>query len=306
MVRFLNKTDINIAVDVLCSGGLVAFPTETVYGLAGNAYDDDVVSGIFQYKLRPSFKPISVCYPRFENAGNDVEITELARFLADKFLPGPLTLVLNRKKTSKVSLLCSAGENTLGVRVPNNEVALTVLQKLDFPLALPSANKSREFSATSAQDVAKGLGFNESLTIIDDGACDIGLESTIVDLTEEVPVITRVGALDIDVLERACGVKFVFQEKIKTKHYKLRKKVVPNAFSAGKNDAFIGFGDIIFSDCRCFYNLSESGNLSEAAKNFFSILQRISLSDVDKICVAPIPATGIGHAINSRLEQMKE
>lgn len=306
MVRFLNKTDIEVAVDILYSGGLVAFPTETVYGLAGNAYDDDVVSSIFQYKLRPSFKPISVCYPNFGSAENDVDITELARFLSDRFLPGPLTMVLNRKKESRVSLLCSAGEDTLGIRVPNNEIALTILQKLDFPLALPSANKSQEFSATSAQDVAKGLGFNENLTIINDGTCDIGLESTIVDLTEKIPIVTRVGALSVETLERVCGINFIVQEKNGMKHYKLRKKVVINAFSAGKNDAFVGFGNTTFSDCKYFYNLSESGNLLEAAKNFFSVFQQITLSDVDKIYVAPIPAKGIGLAINSRLEQMTE
>lgn len=301
MVRILEKSEIGIAAKILECGGLVAFPTETVYGLGGNAYDDDAVSKIFQCKRRPRFNPISVCYPDFRSAEDDVEITEFARKLADKFMPGPITLVLKRKKTSRVSWLCSAGGDTLGIRVPDNGIAIGLLKKLSFPLAAPSANRSHGMSATSAREAACGMN---SVTVLDGGVCKVGIESAIIDLTGETPAIIRPGAVSAEQLSEVSGTDFVIENRQLTKHYQTSKKVVANALSAAPNDAFVGFGDTECPLCRYSDNLSKAGDVNEAAKNFFSMLRRMDATDAEKICIAPIPNTGAGLAINSKLEQM--
>lgn len=306
MVRIFKKSDLEVAAGVLCRGGLVAFPTETVYGLGGNAYDDAVVAKIFQCKQRPSLNPVSVCYADFSQAKEDVEITELAQVLADRFMPGGITLILKRKDSSRVSLLCSAGGNTLGIRVPDNGIAINLLNRLDFPLAAPSANMSQEMSATSASDVASGLKSNKDLAIIDGGTCRVGIESTIVDLTRDVPTITRLGAVSVGELSRASGVNFSVEQKQSVKHYQTTKKIVRDVSIAGQNDAFLGFGDVCCFQCKYFDNLSEIGDVAEAAKNFFSMVHKMDATDADKICIAPIPKCGIGLAINSKLEQMAD
>ncbi|MDR0968602.1 MAG: threonylcarbamoyl-AMP synthase [Holosporaceae bacterium] len=195
MPQILAPDDENIerAAEVLRRGGIVAFPTETVYGLGGNAFDNASILKIYACKGRWESKPLSVCYPNFESACEDVEIDDRALLLAEKFLPGPLTIVLKRRLSSKISQLCSAGLDTLGVRVPNNAIALKLLEKLSFPLALPSANKSGERSPISAEDVFENFQENDDLVILDGGRCSVGIASTIVDLASDK--IIRVGAI---------------------------------------------------------------------------------------------------------------
>jgi L-threonylcarbamoyladenylate synthase len=204
MPKILSFSDKNLtrSAEVLCRGGVVAFPTETVYGLGGNAYDDESVLKIFEYKGRPESKPLSVCYPSFEKALDDVELDDRALLLAEKFLPGPLTIVLKRRSNSRISRFCAAGFETIGVRIPANPVALELLSRLPFPLAAPSANKSGEPSPTAAEQVYENMKDSEDLIILDGGSCSVGVESTIVDLTRDK--ILRVGAVSaekiIDVL----------------------------------------------------------------------------------------------------------
>jgi L-threonylcarbamoyladenylate synthase len=192
-----------IAVDVLTNGGIVAFPTETVYGLGGNAYDDTVVSKIFQCKGRPEIKPLSVCYSSLEMASVDVEFDDRAVILAKKFFPGPLTIVLKRKLSSRLSRLCSAGLETVGVRVPMHPIALDLLSQLPFPLAAPSANKSGASDPITAQQVSESLKDMENLLILDGGTCSVGTASTIVDLFNNR--IVRVGALDVAKIRNVIG-----------------------------------------------------------------------------------------------------
>ena len=158
-MKILKPTNKNLllAAKFLNENGLVSFPTETVYGLGGNAYSDEAVARIFECKKRSQFNPINVCYSSFEQAADDVEINDKAKLLAEKFLPGPLTIILKKKKNSEISWLCSTGKETLGIRVPNNDVALKLLKHIDFPLAAPSANRSAELSTTTAQSVSQRL-----------------------------------------------------------------------------------------------------------------------------------------------------
>lgn len=210
----MDQVGIDVAADALAKGRVVVLPTDTVYGLAADAYSDSAISEIFRCKQRPISSPIAIAFPCLDAAENDVVVTGFARFLADKFLPGPLTIILKRKRASKVSLLCSAGLDTLGVRVPSNEIALRLLSSLDFPLALTSANISRGASPTSAQEAVIALGKKgKNIPVIDGGVCKIGIESTIVDLTGETPIITRVGAIDVATLEHTCGTKFFVKNR---------------------------------------------------------------------------------------------
>jgi L-threonylcarbamoyladenylate synthase len=188
-----NDENMKYVVDVLVDGGVVAFPTETVYGLGANAYNDKSVSKIFSYKKRSKLKPLSICYRNFNSAFDDVEMDERAVLLAKKFLPGPITIILKRRLDSKISPLCLAGLDTIGVRVPSNPIALGLLSRLPFPLAAPSANRSTQSSPTTAQHVSDSLRDNEDLIILNGGHCSVGIESTIVDLQNNK--VTRVGVI---------------------------------------------------------------------------------------------------------------
>ena len=283
----------------------MAFPTETVYGLGGNAYSDEVVAAIFQAKRRTKFNPISVCYSSFEKASVDVEINDKALRLAEVFLPGPLTIVLKRKSDSKISWLCSAGRDTLGIRVPKSDIALRLLNKLDFPLAAPSANLSSELSATTANSVLESFKGSREIAVLDGGACPLGIESTIVDLSEDEPKVLRRGAIsEEEILERG-GIRLTFQENSKSPHYKPTKPLMINVDRVGDTDALLAFGNLIEGARYCL-NLSEKSNLSEAAQNLFSMLRKLDQTDAKRICVMPIPDIGIGKAINDRLRKAAE
>lgn len=302
-MRKLKAIDIDFACDILHNGGLVAFPTETVYGLGGNAYNDEVVLSIFQCKQRTQFNPISVCYSSFEEASADVELNESAQKLASAFLPGPLTIVLKRKRESRVSWLCSAGKDTLGIRIPENDIALQLLNKLDFPLAAPSANISSELSTTTANSVYES--FKDScfdLAVLDAGACSFGIESTIIDLSENEAKILRRGVISEDEVLEKCDIKLKFQDNSKSSHYKPRKPLLINVEKVEIEDALLAFGLPIEGAKYCL-NLSKNSNLSEAAQNLFSMLRKLDSTDAKRICVMPIPKIGIGQAINDRLQK---
>ena len=283
---------------------LVAFPTETVYGLGGNAYDDTAVTKIFQYKDRPQFNPVSVCYSSINDAAKDVELTKLAETLAEHFLPGPLTIVLKRKENSRLSWLCSAGQDTIGVRIPDSEIASALLSAVPFPLAAPSANRSSELSPTTAQAVSDSLKSNENLIVLDGGQCKVGIESTIVDISTSTPTLIRVGAVSEEEIERKCGIRFKKRQSLaaSAKHYVPNKPLVINAKSAERDDALLAFGTPFANDCRYMLNLSPTADLNEAATNFFYMLHELDKTEAKKICVMPIPSSGIGVAINEKLK----
>lgn len=302
MNKLIPSENINVAVDVLLNGGLVAFPTETVYGLGGNAYSDSAVASIFSCKKRSEFNPLSICYKNLESAVNDVVITNYAHRIVEKFLPGPITLVLKRKIDTKLSLLCSAGLDTIGIRIPANPIALNLLSHLDFPLAAPSANTSGNLSHTTAKSVNEDL---DGVVILDGGKCNLGIESTIVDCSEEKLIIRRQGAITANDLAQKCGFsvnEIKFEEK--TKRFILKKRIILNVLSVNANDALLAFGKTQKFSCKKILNLSENANLNEAAANLFSMLQELDNSDAKRICVMPIPNMGIGEAINSRLNSV--
>ena len=302
MNKLIPSENINVAVAVLLNGGLVAFPTETVYGLGGNAYSDSAVASIFSCKKRSEFNPLSICYKNLESAVNDVVITNYAHRIAEKFLPGPITLVLKRKIDTKLSLLCSAGLDTIGIRIPANPIALNLLSHLDFPLAAPSANTSGNLSHTTAESVNEDL---DGVVILDGGKCNLGIESTIVDCSEEKLIIRRQGAITANDLAQKCGFsvnEIKFEEK--TKRFILKKRIILNVLSVNANDALLAFGKTQKFSCKKILNLSENANLNEAAANLFSMLQELDNSDAKRICVMPIPNMGIGEAINSRLNSV--
>ena len=302
-MKILKAGELDFACEVLKSGDLLAFPTETVYGLGGNAYSDEVVAKIFKYKNRSPFNPVSVCYPSFYSASQDIEINPKAELLAKEFLPGALTIVLKKKVTSKISWMCSAGGNTIGIRIPNNSIALDLLKKLDFPLAAPSANTSSELSTTTAQSVSESLKNCEDLVILDGGPCNLGIESTIVDLSvENQPKILRKGAISQEEIENKCGFTLVEAERSTFSHYIPTKPIAINVEKVKKEDALLAFGNPISGAKYCL-NLSDNSDLTEAAKNFFLMLRKLDSTDAKRICVMPIPNIGIGAAINDRLKK---
>lgn len=299
MNKLILSENIDLAADILSDGNLVAFPTETVYGLGGNAYSDEVVASIFSCKKRSEFNPLSICYKNLESAANDVEITDYARRIATKFLPGPITLLLKRRPDSQLSLLCSAGLNTIGVRIPANSIAIDLLSRLNFPLAAPSANTSEKLSHTTAKSVNKDL---DNIAILDGGKCSLGIESTIVDCSGENIIIRRQGVITIDELAAKCNFlmeKIKFEEK--TKKFILKKPIILNATSVNTDDALLAFGKPLKNNCYKMLNLSEKMELDEAAANLFSMLQELENSDAKRICVMPIPNISLGIAINNRL-----
>ncbi|MDR2794422.1 MAG: threonylcarbamoyl-AMP synthase [Holosporaceae bacterium] len=298
--------NIKSAAQELSNGNLVVFPTETVYGLGGNAYNDTSVAKIFSCKNRPEFNPLSVCYESLERASADIFIDEKAWLLAKCFLPGPVTMLLKRKPTSQLSWLCSVGLDTIGIRIPDHPVAQMLLAHLPFPLAAPSANQSGKISPTSAADVVDAME-TESLCIIDGGSCKIGIESTIVDLTGDNPVIVRLGAIGENEITVKCGWSFR-KNNLETpakllKHYTPGKKIVLNCHAVDESDALLAFGALFPNSCAHVLNLSANGDLNEAAANLFAMIRQLDKTDAQRICVMPIPNVGIGVSINDRLHK---
>lgn len=302
-------SEIDVAADVLRAGGLVVFPTETVYGLGAVCTDDKAVAGIYELKGRPTFNPLISHVDSVEMAEEYVEVTPLARRLMAEFCPGPLTLVLKKKQDSRISLLATAGLDTSGIRIPNHPMTLELIKKTGVPLVAPSANPSGKVSPTTAKHVRDAFG-QRCPMVLDGGDCAVGLESTILLMTTDTPVLLRYGGLSVDDIESVIG-PVVRPEKdpdapqspgqLKS-HYApnliLRKDVALSDVRDG--EAVLGFGDCPSATL----NLSPSGDLKEAAANLFSMV--IELDNPSKftgIAVMPIPMQGLGYAINDRLKR---
>lgn len=296
------------ACDALLAGKLVSFPTETVYGLGADATNDKAVAGIFEAKGRPSFNPLIVHVPSLEIAETLVEFDELARKVAEKFWPGPLTLVLPRKKECPISELASAGLPTLAIRVPANQLARDLLTSSNLPVAAPSANPSGQLSPTMAEHVAKGLG-DKVTVILDGGACGVGLESTVAAVHDGRITILRPGAiteadfsgLTANPVAQATEESDIVSPGMLLSHYAPSCPVRLNATSVNKGETFVGFGPG-FNDIE-ESNLSPSSDLREAAANLFKTLHRLDEENAQSIAIAPIPETGLGIAINDRLKR---
>ncbi|MGQ0740863.1 MAG: L-threonylcarbamoyladenylate synthase [Alphaproteobacteria bacterium] len=296
------------AAALIREGKLVVFPTETVYGLGANALDDFAVSAIFAAKERPRFNPLIVHVLDRLEAVEIVEFNPTARSLSDAFWPGGLTLVLPRREPSPLALLVSAGLDTVAVRSPSHEVARALLDASGVPIAAPSANRSSRISPTTAADVADELGGRVNL-ILDGGPCTIGLESTVVGFEDSKPVLLRKGAVPREKIERIGGLlseptgDAIQSPGQMQSHYAPRARLRLNARDVRDNEALLAFGPELPQGACVMQNLSLRGDLREAASNFFAMLRALDRAGAQTIAVMPIPNSGLGEAINDRLQR---
>ncbi|OJU13404.1 MAG: threonylcarbamoyl-AMP synthase [Alphaproteobacteria bacterium 64-11] len=296
-----NANAIAHAAAYLRAGRLIAFPTETVYGLGADATNGEAVAAIFAAKGRPSFNPLIVHVASLEEAERHVTLPAPARRLASAFWPGALTLVAPRRPDSPLSLLVSAGLETVAIRVPAHPVARALLMAAGRPIAAPSANVSGCISATTAAHVAEGLGEKVDM-ILDAGAAPMGLESTVIGFDGENPVLLRPGAIAREEIEAVVGPLAAPDDAIRSpgqlqSHYAPRASLRLNASAAEAGEVLLGFGNV-----EAALNLSPRGDLKEAAANLFAMLRTLDARS-GRIAVSPIPVTGLGEAINDRLER---
>jgi L-threonylcarbamoyladenylate synthase len=300
------------AAEHLKAGRLVAFPTETVYGLGADATSDRAVAQIFEAKARPRFNPLIVHVPDPDAAAKLVAFPDEARRLADLFWPGPLTLVLPRRTDCPVSLLASAGLDTLAVRVPAHPLAQALLRAVARPIAAPSANRSGRVSPTLAQHVIAELGDRVAL-VLDGGPCRVGIESTVVDLSREPPLLLRPGGVVREALETVLGSLATAAAPdsdaarpgpgMGESHYAPSLAVRLDVTAPLPCEAWLGFGPIPPGMPAPDLQLSAEGDPVEAAANLFAALRSLDRAPFTGIAVMPIPEAGLGAAINDRLRR---
>ena len=303
-----NLDNLKKAKKILDNNNIIGMPTETVYGLAGNAYSDKSIKKIFKLKKRPPFNPLIIHFKNLEELKNNVLLNSNFLRLYKAFCPGPITFVLRKKAKSRISKIAIVGKKTVAVRIPKHKIARSLLSILKFPLAAPSANIASKLSPTSAKDVLDEFG-NKIKFILDGGQSQIGLESTIIDLTGK-PVILRPGSITVEKIQKILKKKIEIKKKLKTimvpgqlkLHYYPGIPVKMNKKYAGKNQALIGFGKK-FKSKKNHFNLSKHGNLEEAANNLYKTMRKIRKRKFKSIVVMKIPNLGIGRAINDRLRK---
>jgi L-threonylcarbamoyladenylate synthase len=299
-----NLSKAKIAIE---KGDVVAIPTETVYGLAANAYNTKAVKKIFSLKKRPSNNPLIIHFKNAEQIKKEAVINKYFLKLIKKFSPGPLTYVLKKKRNSRISKLANKGLATIAVRIPSERNTIKLLNILNCPLAAPSANRSKSLSPTTAKHVAEEFGSSIKM-IIDGGSCKIGIESTVIDLTTK-PKILREGGLSSEVIEKFLKMKLTENNNkiIKSPgqiglHYSPGIPIYMNREKSTKDGALIKFGNKNYGNQNTF-NLSTGGSLKEAAKNFFNTLRIIKNKKFKSISINKIPNNDLGKAINERLRR---
>ena len=306
-----DKEGVAQASALLRAGELVAFGTETVYGLGGDATNADAVAAIFQAKGRPRFNPLICHYASAERAFRDVVADERALRVAAAFWPGPLTLVLQRRADCPVALLTGAGLDTLAVRVPGHPLAQGLLRAVGRPIAAPSANRSGRVSPTLAEHVRSELGDRVAL-VLDGGPCRVGIESTVLDLSREPAVLLRPGGLPQEALEGVLG-RVAAAPNVEdsvaraspgmlASHYAPSLPVRLDVLEPAPGEAWLGFGPIGGAR-QPDLQLSETADLIEAAARLFAALRSLDRPGFTGIAVMPIPETGLGAAINDRLRR---
>lgn len=303
MILQPDAAGIAAAAALLAQGRLVAFPTETVYGLGADARKGQAVAAIYEAKGRPSFNPLIVHLQGVDAARMFVRWSDTAEILATAFWPGPLTLVLPLKEGHGLSSLVTAGLDSVALRVPAHASARQLLAKFGGPVAAPSANPSGRISATTAAHVIAGLD-GRIAAVLDDGPCPVGLESTIVGLVGETPTLLRAGGLPNEAIEAALGFALAQSNSADVvapgqlaSHYAPSASVRLNVAEAVDGEVLLGFGPMY-----CDLNLSAMGDLVEAAANLFDHLHQLDALN-RPIAVAPIPDHGLGRAINDRLKR---
>ncbi len=292
------------AAAILRAGGLVAIPTETVYGLAADAANASAVARLYEAKGRPRFNPLIAHVTGADMAAAQGVFSPLAGTLAARFWPGPLTLVLPVLPDASVCDLARAGLSTIALRAPAHPAAQALIAACGFPLAAPSANPSGAPSPTTAQHVAEGLGDRIDL-ILDGGPCPVGVESTVIAVQGDRAALLRPGGLARAEIEAVTGPLAAPDMEaapaspgMMLRHYAPRARLRLDAAGAAPGEAFLGFGPVADADL----NLSPAGDLREAAANLFAHLRTLD-AQYERIAVAPVPETGLGEAINDRLRR---
>ena len=309
------KDNIELAANLILNGGIVAFPTETVYGLGASASNEDAINRIYSIKGRPKNNPLIVHVHSVDQVLSLVKYdNDKIKIIMEKFWPGPLTLVMNYKSSSFINSIARANLTTIAIRIPSNPIALKLLKKVNIPIIAPSANISEHLSPTKAHHVNQDLGdkLNQNTDmILDGGDCNIGIESTVLDVTKNQAKILRPGGLSVENIRN--HLKNISSDHIENenkpispgqfkKHYSPKASLRLNAKKPLDYEAWLGFGpDENNLNCKFQMNLSKTGNLDEAAKNLFSMLRHLDKKNIDTIAVKAIPNDGIGLAINDRL-----
>ena len=303
-----NKKTLSKSLKILKRDGVIGLPTETVYGLAGNAYSEKAIKKIYKLKKRPKINPLIIHYSSFKKAKKDVFLNDNFFRLYKKICPGPITFILKKNLKSKISPLATNNLRTVAVRFPKNKTVQSILKNIDFPLAMPSANLSFGVSPVNAKDVADDFK-NKLKVIINGGKSKIGIESTVVDLSGE-PRILRPGIIDKKMLEKLLKTKVNFVKKntklsspgLLKKHYSPGIPMFLNKKIFLTENAFITFGKN-HKNKKNYFNLSKKSDLKIAASNLYYILRLIKQLKYKKIYVVKIPNKGVGIAINDRLKR---
>ena len=303
-----NKKILNKSSKMLGENKLIGVPTETVYGLAGNAYSKTAINKIYKIKGRPKKNPIIIHYYNLKRASLDVEINNKFLKIYKSLCPGPITFVLKKKRNSKISSAATANLDTVAIRFPKNLIIRSILKKIKFPLAIPSANKSSGISPICALDVNDEFK-KKKIMIIDGGQSKLGIESTVLDLTEGAKLL-RPGIISFKKIARILNHKISTRKKIKKikspgqlkKHYSPGIPMYLNKKKPKKNFAFITFGGGKMN-AKNIFQLSKNSNLEEAAKNLYKTFRLIKKLKYKKIYVSKIPNKGVGIAINDRLKR---
>jgi len=304
----INLANIKKAQKLLNKSECVAIPTETVYGLAGNAYSDKACKIIYKIKKRPKNNPLIVHYLNNQILKKDCSFNNDFLKLYKKFCPGPITFILDLKKSSKISEIVTNKKNTLAVRFPKHPVTRNLLKSLNFPLAAPSANPSSKVSAVSSSDVRDDFGKKVKF-VLEGGKSSIGLESTIIDIRNK-PKILRLGGLEISAIERILKKKVIINNnpsKVSSPgqlklHYSPGIPIRLNVKNIKKKEAYLTLKKMKQNKPNSYF-LSKNGNLKEAAKNLYSTLRKIKKNKYKSIAVSKIPNKGLGKTINDRLKR---
>jgi L-threonylcarbamoyladenylate synthase len=308
--------DIQKAAQLLIDNQLVAIPTETVYGLAGNIFSEKAIKNIFSTKKRPFFNPLIVHIPSVASLDDIVtHIPEKAKLLAAAFWPGAMTLVL--KKSNKIPDLITAGKDTVAVRIPNHPVTLALLKQLSFPLAAPSANPFGCISPTEAAHVERYFK-NDIQMVLDGGSCANGIESTIIGFENDEPIIYRLGALPLEAIEAVIGKVFIKNKKeenpdapgMLARHYapKTTTFLVADVLSEVKKHSGKKIGILVFKSSLNDKNiteivLSKEGSMQKAASNLYAAMHKLDSENLDIIIAERFPDVGLGNSINDRLQR---
>ena len=303
-----NKKILNKTIKVLNKESVASLPTETVYGLAGNAYSKKAVEKIFKLKGRPKFNPLIIHYYSIHQILNDVVINDNFKKLYKKLCPGPITFILNKNKNSNINSLANAKLQTVAIRFPKHKVTRSILKNITYPLAMPSANMSSNVSPVRARDVYEEFR-KKIILIVDGGQSKIGIESTVIDLTNN-PKILRPGIISSSKIEKILKLKVkkntnylhVKSPGMLKKHYSPGIPVLINQKKSDKKSAFIYLGKK-YKNKKNFFSLSKSSNFNEAASNLYKTFRLIKKQGFKKIQIAKIPLVGAGIAINDRIKR---